>query len=121
MLHVKNTTKQKMAINSIFEYIYRDASNYKVDGLVIIDGAINERQISVIKACLDCGVFFIPEYVGIPSLREKLYVFGSPNEDDHQRHEYVEIRPAVETKSFDLEIWGTATDLIRVFKTACKR
>ena len=65
-------------MNTKIEYLYRDASNYKVWNECVIRGEISEEQIETIIGCLNCGEYFIPEQVGLPATR-----FGSATEDDH--------------------------------------
>lgn len=66
--------------NTKFEYLYRDASNYKVHNEVVIQGQITVEQASKIIECCDYECF-IPHMVEMP---EKTFVdFGySKNEDD---------------------------------------
>ena len=64
--------------NTRFEYLYRDASNYKKKNIVVLKGTLSRAQIKrIINAC-DGGEFFIPSQVGLPENR-----FPEINEDDH--------------------------------------
>lgn len=65
-------------MNTKIEYLYRDASNYKVWNECVIRGEISEEQIETIISCLNCGEYFIPEQVGLPANR-----FDTVTEDDH--------------------------------------
>lgn len=80
----------------LFTYLYRDASNYKAHGAVVLSGAVTPEHKRRLRASLIDGEYFIPEKVGLPSLRERLYEYsdGSPTEDDHVLHELVELRTA---------------------------
>ena len=51
-------------MNTRINYMYRDASNYKVQNDVIVPGIVSDEQISEIISCLDSGEFFIPSKVG---------------------------------------------------------
>lgn len=77
-------------------YLYRDASNYKANGAVIVSGKSTPEHGRRLRASLIDSEYFIPEKVGLPSLRERLYEYssGSPTEDDHLLHELVELRAA---------------------------
>lgn len=74
--------------NIRFIYLYRDASNYKQHGEVILS---NETQLAVeeidqtIRSHLSDGSFFIARQV---QLEERF--FAAVNEDDHPWHEFVQ-------------------------------
>lgn len=75
--------------NISFLYMYRDASNYKQHGEVILP---NETQLTVeevdqqIRSLLSDGLFFIARQVQI----EERF-FAVVNEDDHPWHEFVSV------------------------------
>ena len=75
--------------NIRFIYLYRDASNYKQHGEVILS---NETQLAVeeidqtIRSLLSDGSFFIARQV---QLEERF--FTVVNEDDHPWHEFVQV------------------------------
>lgn len=79
-------------------YLYRDASNYKQHGEVILS---NEKQLSIeeidaqIRALLSDGLFFI---AGQVQLEERF--FSVMNEDDHPWHEFVQVE-ATTDPTFD--------------------
>ena len=56
--------------NTVIQYMYRDADNYKMSGRVIFDGRITEAQVRRLAEALDDGSF-IPGQVGIEDLQEK--------------------------------------------------
>ena len=64
--------------NTILDYLYRDASNYKKHSSVILAGAMTEAQYKEICACLDEGEYFLPLQVKLAPNR-----FDSVTEDDH--------------------------------------
>ena len=72
-----------------FIYLYRDASNYKQHGEVILS---NETQMTLeeidqqICSYLSDGTFFIAQQV---QLEERF--FAIVNEDDHPWHEFVQV------------------------------
>ena len=72
------------AKNSKFNYLYRDASNYKQFGYVVFSGEFTEQDKILMLGNLHEGDFFIPGNVGLPSLQEK---FESVSIDDHPWHE----------------------------------
>lgn len=72
--------------NVEFNYLYRDASNYKNYGSMVFSNP-NHLEISKIEATIRIslidGEFFIHEKINIPSL-----FFETKNEDDHGWHEF---------------------------------
>ncbi len=73
-----------------FRYQYRDGSNYKISGEVMLRGqATTADEDAIRKACVD-GLYFVAEKVGIPSVREALFMYsGGPTEDDVPWHEFI--------------------------------
>jgi len=75
--------------NIRFIYLYRDASNYKQHGEVILS---NETQMTLeevdqqTRSHLSDGLFFIARQV---QLEERF--FAAVNEDDHLWHEFVQV------------------------------
>lgn len=101
---------------SIVEYQYRDASNYKAQGRVLLEGEYSDEQFAFLTSVCDEGKFFIPEQVGLPPLREELYAYsGGPTEDDHQLHELLELRPA-EPSECNQRVWGFLAELVDRFQ-----
>ena len=97
----------------IFEYLYRDASNYKVFGEALLEGRVSETVLASARSRLDAGIYFIPEQIGIPPLRHELYKYSNgPTEDDHCFHEFVDLRPASAKEVQELETWGSVSELL---------
>lgn len=65
-------------MNTRINYLYRDASNYKVLNSAVIRGELSEEDQKTILSCLEDGEYFIPSQVGLDEQR-----FGSWTEDDH--------------------------------------
>ena len=84
--------------NIRFIYLYRDASNYKQHGEVILS---NKTLLTVeeidqqIRSHLSDGLFFIAQQV---QLEERF--FAVVNEDDHPWHEFVQVE-ATTDPTFD--------------------
>ena len=70
-------------MNTLFEYMYRDASNYKKFETVILQGELSFKDL---EPYLYGGEFFIPSVVGLKDLQN--LPFG---EDDHIWHSIVAI------------------------------
>lgn len=73
--------------NTLFEFMYRDASNYKQSGAVVLNGRIEEAEVDRIVAALNDGTFFIPEQVGLEHLHGQ-FTHGAAwdEDDDHVWH-----------------------------------
>lgn len=78
-------------MNTLLEYLYRDASNYKQHGSVVLEGTISLKDI---RHLLIEGEYFIPSQAGLPDLQHKFKEqgFEYPTEDDHAWHEIVLMR-----------------------------
>lgn len=64
-------------MNTKISYLYRDASNYKIQNECIVRGLLTDAQIKAILDCRD-GDNFIPSQVGLP---QKRFVRFDPEED----------------------------------------
>ena len=76
-----------MTANLSFQYLYRDASNYKQHGETIFSnrGHLSLDEIEKqIRACLHDGEFFIAQQVNIP----ECFFDVLHEEDDHPWHEF---------------------------------
>ncbi|MGQ4660861.1 hypothetical protein [Lysobacter sp. F6437] len=81
---------------SVFEYLYRDAGNYKTHACVLLRGRANDEDLAAIRRALDDGTF-IPQRVGLPSLHEQHWRdcgSGFDDELDHPLHEFAGLRAA---------------------------
>lgn len=96
--------------NTILEYRYRDAGNFKADGAVLLDGQADPSLVNAAMATLQDGDFFIAEQVGIPPLYDQLYRWsGGPTAQDHCWHEFVGVHPAENEQTYgDLPCLGCA-------------
>jgi len=82
---------------SVFEYFYRDASNYKVWGTLVLRGSSTSSDLEVLKSNFYSNEFFIAEQLGIPSLYAELWELSNgPSIDDHVWHSFHNLRPATE-------------------------
>lgn len=82
---------------SIFEYLYRDASNYKSWGSLILRGAFKESDLDILKKQFDAGRYFIAEQIHVPALYAELWQYSNgPSIDDHAWHEFYSLRLANE-------------------------
>lgn len=80
---------------SIFEYLYRDASDYKSWGTLLLEGVATEADVADLITQFESGSYFIAEQLGIPPLYSELWAFsGGPTDDDHVWHTFHALRPA---------------------------
>ena len=71
-------------MNTAFEYLYRDASNYKQYGCVVFAGHVTDALRERFAAALDGGEFFIAEQLRIPEVFPETWPTYA---DDHCWHE----------------------------------
>lgn len=88
-------------MNTLLEYLYRDASNYKQHGSVVLRGAISLKDI---RPLLIDEEYFVPSQAGLPDLQHKFREqgFEYPTEDDHAWHEIVSMRPTTKQATVPL-------------------
>lgn len=121
------TDKQQMTTNispqeyCVFEYLYRDASNYKVGGEILLSGVPSQNDIAGLRARLESGEYFVAEQVGIPVLCKELWdLSGGPTIDDHALHEFVALRIASEDEKKSLQLFGDLSSLLKTFQAVTK-
>lgn len=105
---------------SVFDYCYRDASNYKAWGSLLLSGHVSEADVEDLRRHLNSGEFFIAEQLGIPPLYSELWeLSGGQSVDDHVWHTFYDLRPAT-TDEINVSVFDTAKNLIakiRLIKT----
>lgn len=109
---------REVTSNSLFNYLYRDASNYKQYGLVYCRGVPTPAELEQLKATLHEGDAFVAEAVGIPSRRFDVDGDYPANEDDHGWHEFCSVTPYENTVDDDAP---TIQALIKRFVQANKK
>ena len=98
---------------SVFEYCYRDASNYKSWGFLLLHGAASNADIDDVQRHFDSGDYFIAEQVCIPPLYAELWRFsGGPTIDDHVWHTFHALRPAT-AQDIGAPVHGAVEDLLQ--------
>lgn len=106
---------------TVFEYVYRDAGNFKTAGRLLLSGQDGEAE-QAIRACLEWGDQFVAEQIGVPALCEEHWdsVGEGPSDLDHAYHEFVCLRPA-EKADMSLREWGSLTGMVARMKAAARR
>ena len=103
-------------MNTRITYLYRDASNYKQGGDVVVNGRVT---LSDLEPLLYFGELFIPGDVGLPELQANFETqgFAFPTADDHVWHELESCEPTEATPTVDI----SAEKLIDAFRKASEQ
>ena len=106
---------------TVFEYLYRDAGNFKTWGKLLLSGEASEAEDRV-RRCLEWGDQFVAEQIGVPSLCNEHWeaVGEGPSDLDHAFHEFAALRPAAKDEGA-LPVWGTVSELIDRIEKAARR
>lgn len=83
----------------------------KKDNSAVIEGELSPEQQKKILSCLDEGLFFIPELVGLPEVR-----FDEWTEDDHDWFELC--KEDFSLTSDEPTVTVTSEELVKQFETA---
>jgi len=107
---------------TIFEYLYRDAGNYKSWGKLLLAGSVSQDYSEAIISCLETDNFFVAEQVSIPPLYEELWALsGGKTEDDYAYHQFFELRPATSDEIGELEVFTDTDELLSRFRKVGRR
>lgn len=105
----------------VFEYLYRDASNYKAWGEILLSGVPSQSDIAALKTCLESDVYFVAEQVGIPAVYKELWdLSGGRSSDDHALHEFVALRVASVSERKTFPLFGELSSLLKTFQSVSK-
>lgn len=104
--------------NTLFEWQYRDASNYKTSRTTVLKGELSEAERQEIHACLFEGTFFIPGQIGLADLQNSFQGCTSywDPDADHIFHEINGLEPTDLPATDDM----TAMDLLAAFRKAAQ-
>ena len=99
---------------SIFEYLYRDASNYKSWGIALLEGQLSTKEVATMVKHFDSGLYFVAEQIGIPTLYGELLLLsgGCSTVDDHSFHEFYGLHTATTDDVNNHPTWGQASELL---------
>jgi hypothetical protein len=106
----------------VFEYVYRDAGNWKTHGALLLIGEAQDMR-EAIRSCLESGYLFVAEQAAVPSLCEQHFIDcqDGPSDLDHAYHEFVGLRLATDVEAATLQPWGTIDELILRMQSASGR
>lgn len=106
----------------VMEYMYRDASNFKAFGQLLLSNNRTHRDIDDIKTFLEFGEFFVAEQVSVPTLYSQLWKYSNgPTTADHAFHEFVKLRIASDEDVSSLKVWGSVDTLLAAFRDASQK
>ncbi|MGY1459012.1 hypothetical protein ACW5F0_10235 [Luteimonas sp. A534] len=103
---------------TVFEYVYRDAGNFKTAGCLLLSGQDPHAE-GAIRPCLEWADQFVAEQIGVPALCEAHWesVGEDPSDLDHAFHELLGLRPA-KREDFTLNVWGSVELMVSRMQTA---
>ncbi|MGX8884005.1 hypothetical protein ACWWD9_12425 [Methylovorus sp. SPW-M1] len=97
----------------VFEYLYRDAANYKVYGQILLSGTVPEADWQKAFSRFEEDEYFVPEYIGLPSLQAELWAHSDgPTDDDLPWHSVHSVRLASQQDMDSLPVWGSSEKLL---------
>jgi hypothetical protein len=78
---------------TLFEYLYRDADNFKAFGSVALEGTLSDQDLFQVHERFPGDGFFIAEQIGVPALYKELYQWsGGPTGADHCWHQFLDVK-----------------------------
>ena len=103
----------------VFEYMYRDAGNWKTYGALLLAGDADGAE-EALRGCLEWGDLFVAEQVGVPSLCEEHFAACSdgPSDLDHAYHEFLDLRRATSKEVSMLPVAEPRENLMARFRAA---
>lgn len=119
----KQLVKSQKALKEccVLEYLYRDASNYKAWGKLLLSGIPSQSDIEALRACLESEVYFVAEQVGIPAVYKELWdLSGGRTSDDHALHEFVALRIATVNERKTFPLFGELSSLLKTFQAVSR-
>jgi hypothetical protein len=101
---------------TVFEYMYRDAANYKLHASLWLEGDLADRDAQRFRTLLESDEFFIAEQVGVPSLQSLNGSGSDLGTDDHVWHTFVGFRTE-RCLPKDQTSFATCSAFFRLFET----
>mgnify|MGYP006188608141 CR=1 FL=1 len=102
---------------SVFEYLYRDAANWKTYGEALLTGCWSPSLAARIEAALDGDRLFVAEQVGLPALQPVHAAnYGSDPDLDHPFHEFVQLRPGTPEDLLGSDPAGSVEAMVEAFR-----
>ena len=115
------SAERPLMATTAFDYLYRDASNYKIAGTVLLAGAVSTEENRLVEERLHEGEMFIAEQVLLPSLQAQLAAEFGSSPDDHCWHTFVGWRQADASEGGGSATKGmTVAKLVNNFRTVIR-
>lgn len=94
----------------VFEYLYRDAGNWKTFGEALLVGEFCESLAAEILQLLGADGFFVAEQIGVPALQPEHHrTYGRATDLDHAFHQFCGLRAATSEDLLELTVSGQLT------------
>jgi len=78
---------------TLFQYLYRDAGNFKTFGCLALAGPLTPAELESLRSHLGGDGLFIAEQLDVPPLYENLYQWSDgPTSSDHCWHEFRDLK-----------------------------
>lgn len=100
---------------TLFDYLYRDAGNFKAYGALLLEGSFGDAELEKMRGRFDSGLYFVAEQIYVPPLYDLLWkeCESAPCGDlDHVWHEFEGVHPATESDIASMKPWGRAQQLL---------
>lgn len=107
--------------STLFNYVYRDAGNFKSRGSVLLSGRLSPSERELIQGKMESGEFFIAEQIGVIPLYAALYQYsGGMTDEDHVWHCFEEFQDVCEGDQVaGMGCWGTTEEFAQKFEQVC--
>ncbi len=100
---------------TVFEYVYRDAANFKVFGEAWLSGILTAAEKERILYFCDSSEFFVATQIGVDDLLSKMTTDGELlSINDHGWHGVIGFRTEDNLPNENI-IWGTAEYFLNKF------
>lgn len=98
----------------VFEYLYRDAGNWKTYGALLLQGSSSEDSRALLRGCLEWEDLFVAEQVNVPSLCPAHWADHGegPSDLDHAYHEFIDLRPATDEEVAAMPLAGALDEMM---------
>lgn len=100
---------------TVFEYVYRDAANFKAFGEVWLSGILTAAEKEKILYFCDSNEFFVATQIGVDDLLSKISTYGEfLTTNDHGWHSVIGFRTEDSLHDESI-IWGTTECFLNKF------
>ena len=106
----------------VFDYMYRDAGNWKTYGALLLAGDADEAR-EPLRQCLEWEDLFVAEQVGVASLCARHWADHGeePSDLDHAYHEFIDLRGATDEEVAAMPLAGSLDEMMVRMRAAAGR